>query len=76
MVVSIWTKVLGMRPTSRDDDFFDLGGTSLSLMEFLQQVSDEYGVELEVGELFESHFTVDVGARAIDRARGVPAVSH
>jgi acyl carrier protein len=74
-VVSIWTRVLRIRPTSRDDDFFDLGGTSFGLMEFLQQVSDEYGVELDMGELFESDFTVGVCARAIDRARGVPAVS-
>ncbi len=67
-VAAMWTDVLGVTPASTDDDFFDLGGQSLNLMRFLQEVWQRYGVELDVAELFAEPVTVAATARAIDRA--------
>ncbi|MGI5212811.1 phosphopantetheine-binding protein [Plantactinospora sp. CA-290183] len=68
-VVRIWTTILGVTPTSGDADFFDLGGQSLGLVRFLQEVWDLYQVEVDIADLFEDDFTVAASARAIDRAR-------
>ncbi|GAA1737673.1 acyl carrier protein [Luedemannella helvata] len=56
-VTRIWTEI-GLRPTGPDDDFFDLGGQSLNLVQFLARVHDRYGVELPVDLLFEADLTV------------------
>ncbi|WP_433083543.1 phosphopantetheine-binding protein [Dactylosporangium sp. CA-052675] len=66
-VARIWTE-LGLRPTSAEDDFFDLGGESLVLVGFLARVQHEMGLELPVDELFEEDLTVAAAARAITRA--------
>ncbi|MER7275111.1 phosphopantetheine-binding protein [Dactylosporangium sp. NPDC000244] len=66
-VARIWTE-LGLKPTSAEDDFFDLGGESLVLVGFLARVQAEMGLELAVDELFEEDLTVAAAARAITRA--------
>ena len=67
-VVRIWTD-LGLRPTSVQDDFFALGGQSLTLVRFLARVQDELGLELPVDALFESDLTVAAVARVVTTAR-------
>jgi len=67
-VARMWTE-LGLRPTTAEDDFFDLGGESLVLVGFLARVQDELGVELPVDELFEEDLTVAAAARVIARAQ-------
>jgi len=64
MVTRIWTE-LGLHPTSLDDDFFDLGGQSLTLVRFLVMVQERYDVELPVDRLFEADLTVAAAAAAI-----------
>jgi acyl carrier protein len=66
-VVRIWTG-LGLRPTSPEDDFFELGGQSLALVGFMARVQQELGVELPVDTLFDEDLTVAAAARAIDDA--------
>ena len=74
-VARIWTG-LGLRPTSAEDEFFDLGGESLVLVGFLARVQDELGVELPVDELFEEDLTVAAAARAIERTRLAAALAE
>jgi hypothetical protein len=78
-VSQMWGEIIGMRAASADDDFFDLGGHSIHLIEFLQQTLVVFRVELDLVDLFTAGFTVAECAGAIDRARSgeghVPSAS-
>jgi acyl carrier protein len=67
-VAELWSGCLATAPTSADDDFFDLGGTSLNLVGFLIEVYDRYQVELPIADLFAFGFTVAAASKAIDAA--------
>jgi acyl carrier protein len=69
LVSQMWGRIIGMQPTSVDDDFFDLGGHSVHLIEFLQEILKVFQVELDLVDLFAAGFTVAECAGAIDQAR-------
>jgi putative heme iron utilization protein len=66
-VARIWTD-LGLRPSGPADDFFVLGGQSLTLVKFLTVVQRDLGVEVPIEALFEADLTVAAAAAAIRRA--------
>ncbi len=68
-VIKLWSEILGIDVGSAKDDFFDLGGNSLDLINFLQRIWDLYQLELSTPDLLERGFTVAQTARAIDQAR-------
>ncbi|MEU8271625.1 phosphopantetheine-binding protein [Sphaerisporangium sp. NPDC049002] len=68
-VAAMWAELLGVTPGSVDDDFFELGGQSLTMVRFLARVQETYGIELPVDLLFTGDFTIAEAARAIDRGR-------
>jgi oxalate---CoA ligase len=43
LLLAIWAGVLGIEPSGVDDDFFDLGGDSLSAASMLRRVLDSFG---------------------------------
>jgi NAD(P)-dependent dehydrogenase (short-subunit alcohol dehydrogenase family)/acyl carrier protein len=49
----IWQDLVGDPEIGLDDDFFDIGGTSLSAVQLVSMVRDELGVEIGVGLIFE-----------------------
>jgi acetoacetyl-CoA synthetase len=49
-----WERVLGIAPIGLDDNFFDLGGTSLKALSVLQELSDHFGRELPQSTLLEA----------------------
>ena len=67
-VARIWAE-LGLRPTSVDDDFFALGGQSLTLVAFLARVEETMGLTLPVDALFETDLTVAAAARVVTQAQ-------
>jgi acyl carrier protein len=67
-VIGMWTELLGAEPGGPDADFFDLGGQSLTLLQFIARVQENFGVELPVEMLFAEDLTVAVAARTIDEA--------
>ncbi len=76
LIGQMWGQIIGVKPTSVDDNFFDLGGYSIHLVEFLQEVLSVFDVELDLVDLFAAGFTVAETAKTIDRARsGQGAVS-
>ncbi|RCG33247.1 hypothetical protein DQ384_02110 [Sphaerisporangium album] len=68
-VAAMWAELLGVTPGSVDDDFFELGGQSLTMVRFLARVQETYGVELPIDRLFGGDFTVAEAAKAIDHGR-------
>jgi acyl transferase domain-containing protein/acyl carrier protein len=50
----LWSDTLGIDDIGLDDDFFDLGGNSLSAVELMSRVRDAFGVELNIGLLFDA----------------------
>ncbi|MFE4573443.1 non-ribosomal peptide synthetase [Paenibacillus chitinolyticus] len=53
-IAQIWKDVLGLRRVSVKDNFFDLGGSSLSLMRLIQAVYDETGIEVPLNQQFKN----------------------
>lgn len=63
-VAACFAEVLGREPVGLDDDFFDLGGHSLSAVLLLEALSNRLGLRVSPSILFE-HTTVRALARAL-----------
>jgi pimeloyl-ACP methyl ester carboxylesterase len=71
-IASIWEGVLGVTGIGRDDDFFDMGGTSLDSVQILARIDDEFDLRLPPQTLVERH-TIEqladlVASRAVSTA--------
>lgn len=56
-LLDIWSQVLASKPTSLHENFFDLGGTSLTAFTVVQEIARRFGTEVSVVKLFE-HSTI------------------
>ena len=65
-LADLWQALLGGRPIGVDDDFFELGGDSLTAARMIQQVGDLTGCALPLTTLYESP-TVGELARLLRR---------
>jgi acetoacetyl-CoA synthetase len=65
-VIAIWEEVLGISPIGPDDDFFEVGGSSLASVRLMQALHDRLGVDLALSTLVEAG-TPRAMARLIDR---------
>ncbi|MEU2306461.1 amino acid adenylation domain-containing protein [Streptomyces misionensis] len=66
-VAEVWTEVLGVTDPGAGDDFFQLGGTSLSLTRLAARLRDRSGAAIELAALFTSS-TLEAQARLIEEA--------
>ncbi|MGW1198708.1 amino acid adenylation domain-containing protein [Streptomyces sp. NPDC002536] len=71
-IVQIWQSVLDLPEVGRDADFFDLGGTSLSLLRMFARTNEEFGTDLDVTVLIDGA-TVATLARHVDSALSAAA---
>ncbi|GAA4260534.1 phosphopantetheine-binding protein [Dactylosporangium darangshiense] len=71
-VAHMWTE-LGLRPSDPADDFFVLGGQSLTLVKFLTMVQRDLGVEVPIEALFSTDLTVAAAAGAIRQGQAPAA---
>jgi amino acid adenylation domain-containing protein len=53
-VAAIWAEVLGVPRVGRDDDFFELGGDSLSMIRVISKIRQALGVEVEAEAVFDA----------------------
>lgn len=53
MLAEIWVKVLKLDALDTDDDFFDIGGHSLTGFQVINRIQEKMGVEIEIDDLFE-----------------------
>lgn len=54
ILTRIWSEILGVRTISVDDDFFDLGGNSLTAIRCVNEFERATGILLDLGEVFRS----------------------
>ena len=64
-ICTLWQDSLGIDEIGIDDDFFDLGGNSLTAVQLVSRVADQFRTELAVAELFDAR-TPRVLAAAIE----------
>ncbi|MFF8783906.1 non-ribosomal peptide synthetase [Streptomyces sp. NPDC015125] len=53
-VADIWSDILGAGPVMAGDDFFSLGGTSISALRVVSRIRKEFGVPLKLAVIFET----------------------
>jgi amino acid adenylation domain-containing protein len=53
-LVRIWEDILGVRPIGLSDNFFDLGGHSLTAVRLFSEVRKQTGRDLPLGTLFQA----------------------
>jgi amino acid adenylation domain-containing protein len=68
-IARIWTQVLGIERIDVREDFFELGGDSLSAGQVAVRLRRELGVELPLHHLFEAP-TIEAVAATLARASG------
>ncbi|PUA26609.1 MAG: hypothetical protein B0W54_22975 [Cellvibrio sp. 79] len=61
-LVQLWETALGRSPIGLNDDFFALGGSSLSLIRLLSLITNTFGVSLPLSTFFETPILRDIAA--------------
>ncbi|MGB6243760.1 amino acid adenylation domain-containing protein [Gordonia sp. (in: high G+C Gram-positive bacteria)] len=74
VVADIFGQVLGLDRVSVNDDFFDLGGNSLSATKVTARLGAALDCEVPVATLFEAPTVAALGERAVELMGGRPAV--
>jgi amino acid adenylation domain-containing protein len=69
----IWCRVLGVERVGTDDNFFDLGGTSLQLIDAHAQITELFARPIAVVELFEHPTIRDLAGRLDGMRVAAPA---
>ena len=54
ILVNIWEEILGVHIHTNKDNFFELGGHSLLATQLISRIRDTFGVELELGVIFDN----------------------
>lgn len=72
LVAAIWRRILQNERIGYDDNFFDVGGKSLTLMQIVGTLRDRFGVELTSTDMLRSP-TVRTMARLL---RGATAIAN
>jgi acyl carrier protein len=72
MIRALWQDALGVDDIRDKDDFFDLGGNSLSLVQAAAQLRESFQVDVPLSELIENSSVahwVALTRRALDADR-------
>jgi acetoacetyl-CoA synthetase len=70
---AIWEAVLGVAPLDPEDDFYDLGGSSLDAVRLFQAIHDRLGVDLPLSTLIYAR-TIATMAAMVESPAGRRAV--
>lgn len=69
-LAEIWSEVLGLESIGTEDNFFLLGGNSLSASRVIARLTQAFGCELSVRVLFEQPTIGALAAHVAERAAG------
>jgi amino acid adenylation domain-containing protein len=67
-LAGIWSEVLGLERVGVEDSFFDLGGHSLLGVQVISRISEAFGIELPLRQIFAEP-TVAALAQTVERLR-------
>jgi thioesterase domain-containing protein/acyl carrier protein len=70
-LAQLWTATLGVSDVGVHDDFFELGGTSISAVQVLFEIRRHFGVDLPAAELFRSGTIARLAHKLEEHRRGV-----
>ena len=62
----VWADVLGVPEVAPDDDFFELGGSSLHAMRIVATVEELYATELSVRALLDAPTVAGMAGAVVD----------
>jgi acyl carrier protein len=71
-LTAIWAELLGVDQIGVNDNFFDLGGHSLTAMQLISRVRVSCNVELSLRSLFSDQFTIAILARMVTEQQSRP----
>jgi amino acid adenylation domain-containing protein len=71
-LTAIWKEVLELETIGIRDNFFDLGGHSLQIVEILSKLKQHFEIEISVVDLFQNT-TIETLAEYIEQSTGKPA---
>ncbi|HXY91581.1 MAG TPA: AMP-binding protein [Acidimicrobiia bacterium] len=66
-LAELFAEVLGLDTVGLDDDFFELGGDSLAVIELLAGIEERFGVELTANAVLASPTVADLATRLVRR---------
>ena len=66
-LVEIWQSILSHENFGKDDAFMSVGGDSMTIMQLVMQVEENFGYELSLWEVFED-LTIAKLAQLIEEA--------
>ncbi len=66
-IVTVWEDVLQQKDIGLNDDFFDLGGTSLDLIRVFGRLNEQFGLSLD-GSVLDDEATITRLTAAVDAA--------
>ncbi len=68
-LAGLWQEVLGISPIGAEDDFFDLGGHSLSAVRLFSRIETVFGRDIPLAEMLQAR-TVRSMARLLEDPKG------
>ncbi len=72
-LAAIWQRVLGLPTVGRGDNFFDLGGTSLQLIEVHAEIARELKPDIALIDLFRRPRISELAALLLEQPTPLPA---
>jgi amino acid adenylation domain-containing protein len=63
----IWSNILNVKPIGRDENFFDLGGNSLSALRLFEQIQTVFRKSLPLATLFQAPTIAELASLMLDR---------
>ena len=72
-IAEFWAELLGAEAAKPDDDFFSLGGTSLTAIRLVAKIRKEFGATLPLATLFQVPTLRELAAYVADKAGLSPA---
>ena len=73
-LAELFGEVLGLDDVGLDDDFFELGGDSLAVLELLAGINERFGVELSATSVLASPTVAALATRLVRRRRTAATV--
>ena len=75
VLCDLWARVLGVSEIGVDDDFFDLGGSSYSMVQLSARIRAETGYAIELTDLYQASTVARLAATFRNGEQRMPGVS-